>query len=96
MISICEKMRIKQLTKAKYSILASILHIFLKKFLTESHTYLHSTMSKSHDFLISCFESGRIFQKLWLFGKIHFVILFRTRSWSTVFRAITSVQESDD
>ena len=32
-------MRLQQLRKAKYSILASILHIFQKKFLTEHHTY---------------------------------------------------------
>ena len=32
-------MRLQQLRKAKYLILASILHIFQKKFLTEHHTY---------------------------------------------------------
>ena len=31
---------------------------------------------KSHDFLISCFESGHFFQEMQLFGKIHFVIFF--------------------
>ena len=31
MISICEKVRLQQLKKAKYSILALILHIFEKK-----------------------------------------------------------------
>ena len=39
---------------------------------------------KSHDFLISCFESGHISLKRWLFGKIHFVILFWTRSMANV------------
>ena len=33
MISICEKVRLKQLRKAKYSIFASILHDFLVKFI---------------------------------------------------------------
>ena len=80
MISICEKMRLKQLRKAKYWILASILHISYRFFLTESFTYLYNTMGKSHDFLISCFESWHTSQKIWLFGKICFVIHFWTRS----------------
>ena len=48
MIYICEKVRLRQLgkAKAKYSILASISHIFQKNFLTQPYTYL---------------ESGRIF-----------------------------------
>ena len=58
--------------KAKYSILVSILYIFRKIFLTELHIYL----CKSHHFLVSCFDSGHIFQKMWLFWKIHFVIFF--------------------
>ena len=33
MISVCEKVRLQQLRKAKYSILASILQIFKKNFL---------------------------------------------------------------
>ena len=59
MISVCEKVRLQQLRMAKYSILASILHIFEKP-----HNYLCNTLCKSRDFLISCFESGHIFQKL--------------------------------
>ena len=62
MITICEKLRLQQLRKAKYSILASILHIFEKHFLTEPHTYLHNTLRKSYGFLISCFESGNFFR----------------------------------
>ena len=57
-------MRLKQLRKAKYSILASIFHILKKFFLTEPHTYLCNTTGKSHDFLISCCESGHTFQKM--------------------------------
>ena len=64
MISVCEKVRLQQLRMAKYSILASILHIFEKKILSEPHNYLYNTLCKSRDFLISCFESGHIFQKL--------------------------------
>ena len=60
MISICEKVRLQRLTKAKYSILASILHIFQNFPLTEPHN-LHNTLSKSHGFLISCFEFGNAF-----------------------------------
>ena len=63
MISICKKVRLKQLRTAKYSISASLLHIFQHFFLTEPHTYLYNTLCKSHGFLISCFESGIIFQK---------------------------------
>ena len=75
--AICEKVRLQKLRKAKYSILASILHIFQKIFLTELHTYLYKkTLFKSHDFLISCFESGHIFQEKVNFWKINFVILF--------------------
>ena len=57
-------MRLKQLRKAKYSILASIFHILKNFFLTEPHTYLCNTTGKSHDFLISCCESGHTFQKM--------------------------------
>ena len=64
MISICEKVRLQQLRKIKYSLLTSILHIFSKIFLTELYTYLYNTLCKSHDFLIPCFESGHIFQKM--------------------------------
>ena len=39
MISICEKVRLQQLRKEKYSILSSILNIFQNIFLTEPHTY---------------------------------------------------------
>ena len=42
---------------------------FSKKFLTEPYTYLYNTLHKSRDFLISSFESGNIFQKMWLLGK---------------------------
>ena len=68
MISICEKVRLQQLRKAKYSILASISHIFQKYFVTEPHTYLCNTLCKSHDFRISCIESGHIFQRIQLFS----------------------------
>ena len=40
MISIWEKVRIQQFRKAKYSLLASVLHIVQRFFLTEPHTYL--------------------------------------------------------
>ena len=52
MISICVKVRLQQLRKTKYSILATILHIFLFFFLTEPQTYLYNTLYKSRDFLI--------------------------------------------
>ena len=32
-------------------------------------------------FLISCFEFGQIFQKMWLFRKVHLAILFWTRPY---------------
>ena len=79
-IFICEKSEVRTIAKAKYSILASILHIFVLFFLTEPHIYLYNTMCKSNGFLILCFESGNTFQKMWLFGKFHFVILFWIRS----------------
>ena len=60
--SISEKVRLQQLRKAKYSILASILHIFQKKYLKELYIYLFNTLCKSHSFLISYFESGNIFK----------------------------------
>ena len=82
-------MRLQQLRKAKYSILASILQIFNFFFLTEPHTYLYNTWRKSHGFLISCFKFGNIFQKMWLFGKIHFVILFWTRSYLKINKLYT-------
>ena len=76
MISICEKVRLQQLRKTKCSTLASILHIFLSfSFFTEPNSYLYNTMCTSHGFLISCFEFGNIFQKMWLLEKIHLVIL---------------------
>ena len=50
MISICEKVRLQLLRKVKYSILASISHIFQTIFLTELHTYLQNTLC--HDFLM--------------------------------------------
>ena len=50
------------------------------------------TICKSHDFLISCFESEHISLKRWLFGKIHFVILFWTRSMANVM-SLTPVHE---
>ena len=80
-----KKVRLEQSTKAKYSILASILHIFVLFFLTEPHIYLYNTMCKSHGFHISCFESGNIFLKMWLFGKFHFVILLWIRSLKIAF-----------
>ena len=40
MVSIRQKVRLQQLRKAKYSILALILQIFQNVFLTEHHTYL--------------------------------------------------------
>ena len=58
MISIFEKVRLPQLRKEKYSILASMLHIFLK-FLSYRASYL---LLQYFGFLISCFESGNIFQ----------------------------------
>ena len=56
-------MQLQQLRKAKFSILASISHIFQNLLLTEPHTYLYNELYKSHGFLISCFESGNILQK---------------------------------
>ena len=64
MMPIFENVRLQQLGKAKYLLLRSILLIFQKSFLTETHTYLCNTLFKSHDFLISCFESGHIFQNM--------------------------------
>ena len=61
-ISICGKTRLQQLRKIKYSILASVLHIFHNFFLAEPHTHLHNTLCKSHDFLVFCFESWHIVQ----------------------------------
>ena len=74
------KRRLQQLRKTKYSILAWTLHIFQNIFLTESHTYLYNALCKSHDFLICCFESWHIFEKMRIFWKITFVILFQIRS----------------
>ena len=55
MISICEKVRLQQLRKAKYLLLASVLHIFQIFFLRAYHTFLCNTLCKSHAFLISYF-----------------------------------------
>ena len=76
MISICEKTRLQQLRKAKHLILTLILYIFRIYFLTKPHTYLYHTLCKSKDFLTYCFEPRHIFQKMCLFGKVNFVILF--------------------
>ena len=43
MIFICEKVRLQQVGKSKYSILASMVHIFQNIFLTQSYTYLYNT-----------------------------------------------------
>ena len=67
-ISIYEKARLKQLSKAKYSILASILHIFQKNFL-QSIIPTCTIHCKSHDFLISCFKSRHIFQNILTYRK---------------------------
>ena len=64
MISLCEKVELQQLRKAKYSILASILHKFQFFFLAEPHTYFCNTICKSHVFFISSFECGNISQKI--------------------------------
>ena len=71
MISIFEKMRLQQLRKIRYSTLPSIVLIFQKSFLTEPHTYLCSTLSKSNDFLTTWFESGHIFLKNETFSFCH-------------------------
>ena len=64
MISICEKVKLQQARKAKYSILASILNIFQNfKSFQNLHTYLYKTMCTSHGFLISCFELETFFKK---------------------------------
>ena len=72
--SICEKVRLQQLRKAKYSILASI--SFFKNLFLQirlyNHTYLYNTVNKSHNFLMSSFESGHIFQKNATFWKNSF------------------------
>ena len=80
MIFICEKVRLQQLIKAKYSILASICTFFFFFFLTEPYIYLRNTLCNSHGFLISCFESGNMFQEMLLLAKFHFVIPFWIRS----------------
>ena len=75
------KAAVKTIKKGKIfniSILASTLHT--KKEVLQSHIPTCTIHCKSHDFLISCFESGHIFQKMWLFGKINFVIPFWTKS----------------
>ena len=48
MISICEKVTLQQLRKAKYLILASILHISQNFIRTEPHTYLCNTHCVNH------------------------------------------------
>ena len=75
------KAAVKTIKKGKIfniSILASTLHT--KKEVLQSLISTCTIHCKSHDFLISCFESGHIFQKMWLFGKINFVIPFWTKS----------------
>ena len=52
MISLCEKVELQQLRKAKYLILASILHKSQFFFLAEPHTYLCYTICKSHVFFL--------------------------------------------
>ena len=64
MTSICKKVRLQQLRKAKHSILATICTFFNFFFLREPRTYLYNTLFISHDFLIFCFKSGNIFQKM--------------------------------
>ena len=87
MISICEKVWLQQLTKAKYSILESILHIFQKMFLTQSHTYLYNTLCKSHDFLISYFESGHFSIKVtfWENSFRHSFLIFFEQYLNNIF-----------
>ena len=63
MIIVFEKVRLQQLRKAKYSILASILHIF-NSFYLQSLIPTCRIHCNSHGFFISCFESGKIFQKM--------------------------------
>ena len=81
MISICEKVRLQQLKKAKYWILASISHIFHKNFLTEPHIYLYNTLlCKSLWFSYILFWIWTHFLKNVAFLKNELVILFWTRS----------------
>ena len=76
MVLICEKKRLKWLKE----ILNISLNIALFPIPAEPHIYLYNTLCKSNGFLICCFESGKIFKKVWLFGNFHFVILFLARS----------------
>ena len=80
-----QKSEFTTIKKSKiFNISLNIAH-FSKIFLTEPHSYLYNILCKSHGFLISRFESGNIFLKMWLFRKIHLVILFWTRSCKIFF-----------
>ena len=48
----CEKVQLHQLRTTIYSIVVSLLHIFLNFFLTDPQTYLYNTLRKSHDFIV--------------------------------------------
>ena len=84
MISIFTKVRLEQLRKAKYSILASILLIFLFYFL---QSLISTCTIQCVNLMVFLYLALNLetFQKRWLFGKIHFLILFWTRSLEIAF-----------
>ena len=75
MISICEKMRLQLLRKAKYSILASMFHIYLFFFL-QRLIPTRKIQCKSHGFLTYYFESRNIFQKCDFLQKFSLSLIF--------------------
>ena len=79
MISISEKMRLQQLSKAKYSILTSILDNFQFCFLIEPHIYYKIHYVNVMVLLYLALNLETYFKK-YDFGKFYFVILFWTRS----------------
>ena len=79
MISISEKMRLQQLSKAKYLILTSILHNFQFCFLIEPHICYKIHYVNVMVLLYLALNLETYFKK-YDFGKFHFVILFWTRS----------------
>ena len=80
MIFICEKVRLQQVGKSKYSILASMVHIFQNIFLTQSYTYLYNTQWNLMIFSSLAVNQDTFFKKCNFLEKFISSFFFWTRS----------------
>ena len=80
MISTCEGVRLQQLRKGKYLTLASILHNLKKKILLSLISTCTIHCPNLMVFLYLALKLETFFNKCDFLEKIHFVILFWTRS----------------